>query len=36
MKMENVLCSPRDGKVAALRAAVGETLALHQTILEFE
>ena len=36
MKMENVLCSERDGKVAKLLAVVGETLAVDQPILEFE
>jgi propionyl-CoA carboxylase alpha chain len=36
MKMENVLRAERDGKVAAVLANVGETLAVDQPILEFE
>jgi propionyl-CoA carboxylase alpha chain len=36
MKMENVLVAERDGKVAKVRAAVGDTLAVDQPILEFE
>ncbi len=36
MKMENVLCAERDGKVAKVLAAVGDTLAADQPILEFE
>jgi propionyl-CoA carboxylase alpha chain len=36
MKMENVLCAERDGKIAKLLAAVGDTLAVEQPILEFE
>ena len=36
MKMENVLRAERDGKVAKVLAAVGETLAVEQPILEFE
>ena len=36
MKMENVLRAERDGKVAKVLAAVGDTLAVDQPILEFE
>lgn len=36
MKMENVLRAEHDGKVAQIMASVGETLAVDQTILEFE
>jgi propionyl-CoA carboxylase alpha chain len=36
MKMENVLRADREGKVAQLLAAVGDTLAVDQPILEFE
>jgi propionyl-CoA carboxylase alpha chain len=36
MKMENVLCAERDGRVAKLFADVGDTLAVDQPILEFE
>lgn len=36
MKMENVLRAERDGKVAAVLAEVGDTLAVDQPILEFE
>ncbi len=36
MKMENVLCAERDGRVHKTLAAVGETLAVDQPILEFE
>lgn len=36
MKMENVLRADREGKVAKLLAAVGDTLAVDQPILEFE
>lgn len=36
MKMENVLRAERDAKVAQVLAAVGETLAVDQPILEFE
>ncbi len=35
MKMENVLRAERDGTVAKVLAAVGETLAVDQPILEF-
>jgi propionyl-CoA carboxylase alpha chain len=36
MKMENVLLAERDGKVSKVLAAVGDTLAVDQSILEFE
>ncbi len=36
MKMENVLRAERDGKVSKVLAAVGETLAVDQPILEYE
>jgi len=36
MKMENVLRAEHDGKVAKILAAVGDTLAVDQRILEFE
>lgn len=36
MKMENVLRAERDGKVAKVLAAVGNTLEVDQPILEFE
>ena len=36
MKMENVLRAERDGKVVKLHAGPGESLAVDQTILEFE
>jgi propionyl-CoA carboxylase alpha chain len=36
MKMENVLRAERDGRVAALRARPGDSLAADQPILEFE
>ncbi len=36
MKMENVLRAERDGRVAALRAKPGDSLAADQPILEFE
>ncbi len=36
MKMENVLCAERDGKVQKALATVGETLAVDQPILEYE
>ena len=35
MKMENVLRAERDGRVARVLAAMGETLAVDQPILEF-
>jgi propionyl-CoA carboxylase alpha chain len=36
MKMENVLRAERDGAVARLHAAPGDSLAVDQIILEFE
>ncbi len=36
MKMENVLAAERDGVVAAVKAAPGDSLATDQVILEFE
>ncbi len=36
MKMENQLRAERDGRVAALRAKPGDSLAVDQAILEFE
>jgi len=36
MKMENVLAAERDGVVAAVKAALGDSLATDQVILEFE
>jgi propionyl-CoA carboxylase alpha chain len=36
MKMENVLRAERDGTIKAIRARVGETLAVDSVILEFE
>jgi propionyl-CoA carboxylase alpha chain len=36
MKMENVLRAERDGRVARIRAAPGDSLAVDQVILEFE
>jgi propionyl-CoA carboxylase alpha subunit len=36
MKMENVLRAERDGRVARIRAAAGDSLAVDQVILEFE
>jgi propionyl-CoA carboxylase alpha chain len=35
MKMENSLRAERDGKVAKIHAAAGESLAVDQKILEF-
>jgi propionyl-CoA carboxylase alpha chain len=35
MKMENVLRAERDGKVAKIHAAAGDSLAVDQAILEF-
>jgi propionyl-CoA carboxylase alpha chain len=35
MKMENVLRAERDGTVAAIRAKIGDSLAVDATILEF-
>jgi propionyl-CoA carboxylase alpha chain len=36
MKMENVLRAERDGRIARIRASVGDSLAVDQVILEFE
>ncbi|MBV8380497.1 MAG: acetyl/propionyl/methylcrotonyl-CoA carboxylase subunit alpha [Paucibacter sp.] len=36
MKMENILVAERDGKVVAIEAKVGESLAVDQPILRFE
>ncbi|MGD9742179.1 MAG: acetyl-CoA carboxylase biotin carboxylase subunit [Dongiaceae bacterium] len=36
MKMENLLRAERDGKVAKLHAAAGDSLAVDQVIVEFE
>ena len=36
MKMENILRAERDGTVAAIKAAAGDTLAVDQVIMEFE
>jgi propionyl-CoA carboxylase alpha chain len=36
MKMENVLRAERDGRIAKIRAAPGDSLAVDQVILEFE
>ncbi len=36
MKMENILRAERDGKVAALHAGPGDSLAVDQKILEFD
>jgi propionyl-CoA carboxylase alpha subunit len=36
MKMENVLCAERDGKVGKVLAAVGDSLAVDQPIVGFE
>ena len=36
MKMENVLRAERDGRIARIRAAPGDSLAVDQVILEFE
>ncbi len=36
MKMENVLRAERDSKIVRIHAAVGETLAVDQAILEFQ
>ena len=35
MKMENVLRAERDGKVAKIRAKIGDSLAVDEIILEF-
>jgi propionyl-CoA carboxylase alpha chain len=36
MKMENILRAERDGKIAKLHAAAGDSLAVDQKIVEFE
>ncbi len=36
MKMENVLRAERDGRIAAIRAKPGDSLAVDDVILEFE
>ncbi len=36
MKMENVLRAGRDGRIAAIRAKPGDSLAVDEVILEFE
>jgi len=36
MKMENVLCAERDGTVADVRVAAGDSLSVDQVILELE
>jgi propionyl-CoA carboxylase alpha chain len=36
MKMENILRAERDGKIAAIHAKPGDSLAVDQKILEFE
>ncbi|MGH7046379.1 MAG: acetyl-CoA carboxylase biotin carboxylase subunit [Stellaceae bacterium] len=36
MKMENVLRAERDGRIAAIRARPGDSLAVDQVILEFD
>jgi propionyl-CoA carboxylase alpha chain len=36
MKMENVLRAERDGRVARILAAAGESVGADQVILEFE
>ena len=36
MKMENVLRAERDGTVAKIAAAAGQSLSVDQVILEFE
>ena len=35
MKMENVLRAERDGRVVAVHAKVGDSLAADQVIMEF-
>ena len=35
MKMENVLRAQRDGRIVAVRAKVGDSLAADQVIMEF-
>jgi propionyl-CoA carboxylase alpha chain len=36
MKMENILTATQDGVVKAVKAGVGESLAVDQVIIEFE
>ena len=36
MKMENVLRAERDGVIAAVKAAPGDSLTAEQVILEFD
>jgi propionyl-CoA carboxylase alpha chain len=36
MKMENVLRAERDGRVKAVKAAPGDSLAVDEVIIEFE
>ena len=36
MKMENILRAERDGRIAAVKAAAGDSLAVDQVILEFD
>jgi propionyl-CoA carboxylase alpha chain len=36
MKMENILRAERDGVIAVLKAAPGDSLAVDDVILEFE
>jgi propionyl-CoA carboxylase alpha chain len=36
MKMQNVLRAPKKGTVKAVAAKAGETLAVDQTIIEFD
>jgi propionyl-CoA carboxylase alpha chain len=36
MKMQNVLRAAKKGKVKAVLAKAGDTLAVDQTIIEFE
>jgi propionyl-CoA carboxylase alpha chain len=35
MKMENILRAERDGRVKAVRASAGDSLAVDAVILEF-
>ena len=36
MKMENILKAERDGSVASIKAAAGDSLAVDAVIMEFE
>ena len=36
MKMENVLRAERDGRVKAVKASPGDSLAVDEVIIEFE